>query len=469
MSPQIERVALGVVLIVYALLAIGYAVRVPIWLAPDEPAHYNYAAQIAATGCCPVIAPGDWDQAYLSRLTATDFAADQLEGLASLQYEDHQPPLYYLLASVVYTMTGGAPLALRLLSVVTGAGVILCAYAIARTLAPGRPGVAIGTALLVALVPQHLHILASVNNDVLAELLVALTLWRLLVAVLDTHPIGTGAAWTLGALVGVGLLTKVTTLFLVGLVPVGLIGAWLIRRRDGARVESLLRALFAFAIPIGLIGGVWWARNIGVYGFPDIFGLRAHDVVVVGQPRTSDAIAALGVGGYVRALVTTTFQSFWGQFGWMELALPTWAYAAIGAFLAAAGVGWLTGMRGGFGTPGLGTPNPCDRVLETPVTADDRARRRLAWGLTGLTLILALAQFAYYNTSFQQFQGRYIYPGLIPFALFVIVGIDALWRWGAHRLHIDGVIATTGSAAIVLWLAALNLFVLWRVIPGLGG
>jgi len=117
----------------------------------------------------------------------------------------------------------------------------------------------------------------------------------------------------------------------------------------------------------------------------------------------------------------------------------------------------------------LGTPNPCDRVLETPVTADDRARRRLAWGLTGLTLILALAQFAYYNTSFQQFQGRYIYPGLIPFALFVIVGIDALWRWGAHRLHIDGVIATTGSAAIVLWLAALNLFVLWRVIPGLGG
>jgi hypothetical protein len=257
-----------------------------------------------------------------------------------------------------------------------------------------------------------------------------------------------GAAWTLGALVGVGLLTKVSTLFLAGLVPVGIVGAAWIARTSVRRIAFTLAA---FAVPLVLIAGVWAARNIGVYGFPDVFGLRAHDAVVVGQPRTAEAVAALGVGGYARALLTTTFQSFWGQFGWMELALPTWAYAAIGAFLAFGAAGAVIALR-------VNLPDP---------DANGRARTRLAWGLLGLTVTLALAQYAYYNLTFQQFQGRYIYPGLIPLALFVVYGIDTLWRLAARRIGVGGVLASHGAAGIVLWLAALNAFILWRVIPGL--
>ncbi|PJF24115.1 MAG: hypothetical protein CUN53_19460, partial [Phototrophicales bacterium] len=121
---------LGIILAVYLALGAAYALRTPPWQNPDEPAHYNYVAQVAAQGCCPVIEAGDWDQDYLSALTANKFDPALLDGLAGVQYEDHQPPLYYLMGILPYQ--AGDLLGLRLLSVALGAGVIVCAYAVGR-------------------------------------------------------------------------------------------------------------------------------------------------------------------------------------------------------------------------------------------------------------------------------------------------------------------------------------------------
>jgi len=437
-SPRVFLLV-GVVLL-YVILATAYAVRIPAWLAPDEPAHFNYAAQVAQVGCCPVIEAGDWDQVYLSQLTSADFAPDLLDRLATLQYEDHQPPLYYGAAALVYQIGGGNLLLLRLLSVGIGAGVILAAYAVARAILPARPQIALAVALLVALVPQHLAMMAAVNNDGLAEMIVGVTLWRLILYVKKGDPI-LSWAWLLGVLVGLGMLTKVSTLFLIGLVPLGMIWAWLHQRDRSPRALAL--RLGAFAMPLLLISGVWWVRNLTVYGFPDFLGLAAHNTVVVGQPRTADLIAQIGMGAYLRQAVQTTFQSFWGQFGWMELPLPTWAYQLIGAFLLAAlaGIGLAFVRRG-----------------DTKPKQDGQSG---AWALIGLTLVLALAQFVYYNTEFLQFQGRYIYPGLIPFALFVGMGVEA-WRQAVLKDRWRLV-----TPLMMLWLLPLNLFILWRVIPGL--
>uniref|UniRef100_UPI0025A2A063 hypothetical protein n=1 Tax=Klebsiella pneumoniae TaxID=573 RepID=UPI0025A2A063 len=59
---------LGLTLAAYAVLAFGYATRTPIWQNPDEPAHFNYVAQVALTGTLPELKPGDWDSALLARL-----------------------------------------------------------------------------------------------------------------------------------------------------------------------------------------------------------------------------------------------------------------------------------------------------------------------------------------------------------------------------------------------------------------
>src|SRR5690606_29574647 len=111
----------------FALIVLGYlivgglfAIRTPAWQAPDEPAHYNYVAQVASGGCCPLIEQGDWDSDYLETLKSARFAPDLLDEIDSVQYEDHQPPLYYLLLSPVYNLTGGSLTALRLISVLIG-------------------------------------------------------------------------------------------------------------------------------------------------------------------------------------------------------------------------------------------------------------------------------------------------------------------------------------------------------------
>mgnify|MGYP000512916886 CR=1 FL=1 len=207
------------ILVAYLALGVGFAVRTPAWQAPDEPAHYNYIAQVAANGCCPVIEMGDWDKPYLDQLTASRFRPDLLANLSRLEYEDHQPPLYYLIAAPVYALTSGSLTALRLLSVVVGAGVVWCAFAVGRVVLPERPQIALGAAAFVAFLPQHVAMLAAVNNDGLAELVIGLAL--LLVA----HYLKGSAVqpWHLGILMGIGLLTKVSTLFLVGLAPLAMI------------------------------------------------------------------------------------------------------------------------------------------------------------------------------------------------------------------------------------------------------
>ena len=137
-----------------------------------------------------------------------------------------------MLEAPVFTLTGGSLIALRLFSLVMGAGIVLCAYGLVRVFLPERPQVALGTAALVAFLPQHLAGLASVSNDALANLLIAATLLGTVLYLKGERQI---KEWQLGLLVGSDLLTKVSTLFLIGLVRWRLwcAGGWIYRPANG--------------------------------------------------------------------------------------------------------------------------------------------------------------------------------------------------------------------------------------------
>ncbi len=445
-SFRTERILLILLLGAYLVVGALFAIRTPAWQAPDEPAHYNYVVQVAENGCCPLLEMGDWDSAYLDVLKSERFAPGLLSELETVQYEDHQPPLYYLLASLVYHLTGGSLTALRLFSLLLGAGVALGAYAVGKALLPRSPQVALGAAAFVAFLPQHLATLASVSNDSLAELLVALTLWQA-VRFLKTERV---PVWQLGVLVGVGLLVKVSTLFLVGVAGLAILLKWWMQRRgEQMQRRALLRDLVQFALPVLLLGGVWWARNVSVYGFPDLFGLARHDVVVTDQARTAERIAEIGLGAYLRESAAITFNSFWGQFGWMAFPLQGWMYALILLFLCIAGLGVLVGWR---------RPLPQE---------PERAAQRAAWGLIGVTALAAGAQYVYYNLEFLQLQGRYLYPGLIPLGIALALGFDG-WRrrlFGVERERSP--LSAYAGVAIIALLLPFDLYLIWRVIPGL--
>jgi 4-amino-4-deoxy-L-arabinose transferase-like glycosyltransferase len=445
------------IVIAYLLLGVLFAVRTPDWQAPDEPAHYNYVAQVVTDGCCPKIEPGDWNSAYLEQLKSARFDPELLGNFATIQYEDHQPPLYYLLASLVYRVTNGSLLALRLFSVVIGLGVVLCAEAVARRVIPARPTVVLGVMAFVAFLPQHVAMLAAVNNDGLAELIVGLTL-LLTVKYLQGGALGGMNPGHLGVLVGLGFLTKLSTYFMGGVVLVALVLHWwnveeIAPTRDRRPVHwmTLARALGAFLIPALLLGSIVWNANIKAYGFPDMFGQRQHNLVVADQPRTADYIAEVGVGQYLTGLFETTFSSFWGMFGWMGLPMQSWMYIALLAVSFAA----ATGLIGEV----IIIPDKEPHAKDTPA-------QRNVWRIIWLTGLLAVLAYLYYNTEFLQFQGRYMFPGLIPMGIGLVAGLHT---WGIimfrYAFRQRPYVIAYFPLLLMLLLALLDLYLIWRVIP----
>lgn len=450
LSLRSQRTGLFAVLLVYFVVAGLFAVLTPAWQAPDEPAHYNYIAQVARDGCCPKIEPADWDSAYLEQLKSSHFAPETLGNLLNVQYEDHQPPLYYLLQAPVFSLTGGSLVALRLFSVLMGAGIVLCTFATSIVLMPDRPQVALGAAALLAFLPQHVAVVASVNNDSLSNLIIAMTLLACVLYMKgqDVRP------WQFGLLVGLGMLTKVSTLILVPLVCLTLLLRWWQLPPQVRWYRLLARMVAYFAVPVLVLGGIWWVHSMNVYGFPDLFGLRQHDRVVTDQPRTADLIAQIGFGQYLGRAVQTSFNSFWGQFGWMALPLPDWMYRVI--------LGLMVICLSGVAVQNFVRDDP-------PAPDAVPATKRIIWLLPTALIVLAVLAYFYYNTVFLQLQGRYMFTGLIAFAIVMSVGLDAWRGWVADQIPalVDWLLPYLVPLVFSLF-AALDVYLLLRVIvPGL--
>ena len=453
LSGRRSSLAFLALLAVYLVIGVLYAARTPAWQAPDEPAHYNYVRQLAG-GDLPVIEPGDWDQAYLSQIVGAEF--DPAYSIAEITYEDWQPPLYYLLQTPVYRLSGGSLVAMRLLSVLLGAGVVALAYVIGRAVFNGSVPRALAVAAFVAFVPQHLAILGSINNDSLAELIIAAILFLLIAPWPDRLP--RRRLLALGLLLGAGFLTKATVYLMA---PV--VGAFLLARYwPRPDRPALVKALLLVFVPALLLGLLWWGRNVSVYGGLDVIAKEAHDAVVVGQPRTTEWIAQYGLGGTVGRFLRTTFNSFWGQFGWMAAPLPGWMYAPLAVVTVAAVVGLLLSAR---------RPNTKYEIRNTEEGASFVSRiSNLVSCISphvlvlGLTFLLTLALHVFYNLMFVQHQGRYLFPALIPIAVGFTAGLgywlrplERRWPWVAWLLPLG----------FALLLGGISLFALWRIVPGL--
>lgn len=420
--------------IAYLFVGALYASLTPAWQAPDEPAHYNYVRQLAA-GRLPVIEPGDYDQGYQERVIGSRF--DPTYSIDPFRYEDWQPPLYYLLLAPVFVLSDGALLPLRLVSVLMGAGVILFSFAIIRRMWPDNPWAAPATAAFVAFLPQHVAILASVNNDALAELLIAAILWRLAgwVQRPRLERVDRRSLFLTGLLLGLGFVTKGTAYIMAPLAALVLL--W----RANWQLRRFVRLFGTLLLPALGIGALWWWRNVLVYPGLDWLALGAHDAVVTGQPRTADWVAQYGAGETAVRFVRTTFNSFWGQFGWMGVPMPRWVYQALTLFTVGTAAGLVLRLTGG--RP-LSRPS---RLLLIPL------------------FLLSSGLYLSYNITFVQHQGRYLFPALIPIGAAVAAGWSTLLRPLQSRWPATIVVLPLGLAA---GLIALDLLALFRfIIPNL--
>jgi hypothetical protein len=266
---------------------------------------------------------------------------------------------------------------------------------------------------------------AAVNNDTLAELILAGILW-ILVRYVKTSPprlggIEGGRFVGLGILMGLGLLTKITTLVAIPLALVAVLvrEGWLGQsppspspslpgRGNVLRAERLRRYLLSaicYLLPALLIVLPWFVRNALVYGGLDIWGLARHDAIVVDQPRTAEWLARLGAAGLAREFILTTFRSFWAQFGWMGILVDQRIYLILGLLCAVVGLGLVLFV----------IRNVTQRALSS--------YQGMALGLLAMSAFFTLLSYLWYNLKFVQHQGRYLFPALIPLGLAFALGL----------------------------------------------
>ena len=428
------------IVLTYLVTATLYAINTPKWQAPDEPAHFNYIRHIAETGTLPVLQRGDYDQAYLEQIKAAKFPASM--SIDAIRYEAYQPPLYYLAATPIYLIARGAGIdatviALRLFSVVFGLVVLIVAYSIVREIFPNDDLFALATVGAIATIPQHIAVSASISNDLAAEVVLALILWiaikRVNGAIRDSQFVILG-----GIAFGAALLTK-TTAYVPGALV--LIGAILVTKQLRITNYELRIIFFLFALA-ALIAAPMFARNLLIYGITDPLGIARHDAVVIGQPTTAEMITRFGLNKIVSDFFVVTFKSFWAQFGWMGVLVHERIYIALAALTVIAILGHIFYAI---------------RIL--------RQRDLLSpaqwWCAILLSAMIgvAVADYVLYNFKFLQFQGRYLFPALVPLALFLVIGLRELIPNAFRKIIF---------ALLYIALVALDVVCLfWFIVPQL--
>lgn len=473
------------IIVAYLVMGILYAVKTPPWQVPDEPAHYNYIKYLAENYRFPVLEMGDYPHDYLEEIKDKRFPPEM--SIEPIRYEFHQPPLYYILATVVYKLFAGRLLPLRLLSVLLGCCLLWVAYHVAKEIFPRDEALALGTTAFVAFVPMHIAMTAAVNNDTLAELILAGILWMLVryvregaegtetrfleSSVPQTRPMastfdapGNTGEWKnlvspfigLGVLMGLGLLTKITTLVAIPLALVAVIfrEGWLEQGQKSSFTRRFLLLASCLLLPALFLALPWFVRNASVYGGLDIWGLQRHDAIVVGQPRTAEWLAQLGATGLAKEFILTTFKSFWAQFGWMGILVDERIYLILALLCAVVGLGLVLFV----------IRNVRQRTLSSS--------QRMVLGLLALSALFTLLSHLWYNLKFVQHQGRYLFPALIPIGLAFALGLqEVLTRDNAKiaaLLFLAGILILAGKGLVTGDFNKLSISLLGGVAVAFG-
>jgi 4-amino-4-deoxy-L-arabinose transferase-like glycosyltransferase len=435
----LPTVLAALILVTYVGLASTFSLVVPPWEAPDEPAHFQYIQQLVLTRTFPVDHRGDLG-------------------------ESHQPPLYYLLAAIatlpanladptggflsspqfMWAGNGGTQInaarhpssetfpfqgqalglhLARAFSVLLGLGTLSLILAIGWEVFPKRRSIGLSATALAAFNPQFLFVSASVNNDNLATLIATAIWWRSIRALKD--PTALREWLLLGALLGLGILTKLSDAACLVVVLILLVGLALRRRSFGL----LVRGATALAITGLPVAGWWIARNVRLYGNLGGWSMDPQNLQMTALQPTD--LLELG---------QVQFRSFWGVFGWMNVPAPPWFFWGIGLLIVVSCAGWLAWLaRGKL----VGVTSQQWAVLAMLV---------LAAGAVELGIVATVAS----GCNGACYQGRFLFPALAPSTLLLAIGLGLALPQRVGRVIQPAIALLLAIGSIYLLVAVLR-------------
>ena len=447
------------VVVLYLALAVGYNVLAPPFESPDEVGHFFTVKYIADHGQLPVPEKALSEQ-YLYGQEGTQPPLYYLVGALILRVSNINTEDAWDYLHVNPHTTCGSPhltgnkgflahdptreafpwrdaiLALHLLrfySTALGLATVVGVYATARLCFPDRPGSALGcrrpqrsvpsalAATLTALNPQFLFVSAGVNND---NLVVPLCVWSLYL-ILRTMYRGLTPVTSLlaGLLVGLAALTKMAGLLLLPLGGLAILFAiWLqhagspTSRRPSSFISHcslfIVHCSF-FILPVLLVAGWWYARNMLLYADPTLI---EHHLAIVSRRDPTHLPLILHE-------VPSIFYSYWGRFS-CDLSPGGWYYAFWG-LVTLAGLGGLVVAWRGLTKP-----------------------QRIGLCLLAVWFVLVFFGWFRWNLIASGVQGRLLFPATVSVGVLVGGGL-AVWlkRW----TWIGGVLVLAW-VALALWV-----------------
>jgi hypothetical protein len=346
--------------------------------------------------------------------------------------------------SFPYRGTALAVQIVRFLSVLMGAGTVLCTYLIALEVFPGQRTLAASAAAFNAFVPMFLFISGSVNNDNLTILLCSLTLLILVRLMRGSRPPSqipntqypipnwasvVGHSSLLGLVIGLGALSKASALGLLPLTALGLaLSAWQRRAESVShRITRFFGSFITVLVVSFAVAGWWYLRNWFLYRDP--LGLNTF-VAIVGPRLHQPTLRQLwGEGeGFVKA--------FWGLFGGVNVAMEPAAYWVLNA-LAILG---LAGLMIALGR------NLFSRFT-SHVSRDDSSPMTCTSLLILLTwpIILFLALIRW-TTMTKASQGRLMFPAISAISVLLALG----WSQWVPRRYEKWLLGIVGGLMFVL-------------------
>jgi hypothetical protein len=323
-----------VILAIFLALGTAYSLVTPIFEASDERWHYPVVNYIAWERALPVQDPAQataWHQEgsqpplyyMLASLVTISVDADDLESVLRpnphaivglpLEVGNKNMMLHSPLEGWPWHKTVLAVHLIRLLSVALGACSVWLTWKIAERLAPQNKWLPPLAATLTAFNPMFLFISASVNNDTLAAPLAAGAVYILITVVQRPEGQRLSDGVVLGVLLGLGALTKLSVL---ALLPIAA-GALTWDAARGRRWRLWLTNGLIIAALAALIAGWWYWRNWSLYGDPtginrmlDIAG-RRHEPFDLARMRAEFEGFRI---------------SYWAQFGALNIVVSRWIY-----------------------------------------------------------------------------------------------------------------------------------------------
>jgi len=301
----------------------------------DEPAHLQAIMQVRKQHILPEIhyvtgnaageiarPPGDSETvAYIAELRPKLPVND---AYVLVPDESWQSPLYYLAAGLVTHLVPPVPQIVlyigRLLAILFGAATVYFCWLTTREFAPQAPMWAIASAGVVALLPEFCFDSAHVSNDSTATLTATAAFYIWIRGL--RHPEFDRRLFGAGAMVGLGILSKLTAIALIpALALIILFRMFQVRPSVlgfGKWLKRGLRMIVGATAGTVLLCGWWFVRNVFAYGEPT--GTADTLRSFAGRFPKADS------HGPPATLLRDTLENLWGRFGWNDITLPREVY-----------------------------------------------------------------------------------------------------------------------------------------------